>query len=104
MARMLKGMLEELSFGNIGVEIPTYVRNDNSTVACQVDSFNTVSIEIRLDGFLGINRVELEKNNCLTFGYIPGDMNASEGLTKAMSSANSRCLLTENSLRIVTEV
>ena len=31
MARMLKGLLAELLIGNIGVEIPTYVRNDNST-------------------------------------------------------------------------
>ena len=29
MARMLKGLLAELLFGNIGVAIPTYVRNDN---------------------------------------------------------------------------
>ena len=31
MTRMLEGLLAELAFGHIGVEIPTYVRSNNST-------------------------------------------------------------------------
>ena len=50
MDRMLKGLLAALLFANIGVAIPTYVRNDNSTVAYQVDSVNTVTNEKRLNG------------------------------------------------------
>ena len=36
-------------------------------------------------------------------GYIPGDMDTSDGPTKAMSSANMRNLLTRNTFRIATE-
>ena len=43
MARMSKGMLAELTFGNTGVEIPTYVRNDNSDALYPVDSVNTAT-------------------------------------------------------------
>ena len=43
MARMSKGLLTELLFGNIGVEIPTYVRDDNSKVVYQVDPAETVT-------------------------------------------------------------
>ena len=56
MARRLEGLLAELLFGNIGAGIPTYVRNDNSAVAYQVDSSNTVANEKRLNGFLDSNR------------------------------------------------
>ena len=45
MARMLEGLSEELMFGNIGAEIPTYVRNDNSDSVYQVDSVNTATNE-----------------------------------------------------------
>ena len=45
MARMLKGLLAELTFWNIGVEIPKYVRIDNSDAAYQVDSVNTATSE-----------------------------------------------------------
>ena len=41
MARMLKGLLSELMLGDIAVEIPTYVRNDNADAVYQVDSVNT---------------------------------------------------------------
>ena len=61
MARMLKGLSSELLRGNLGVEIPTYVRNDNSTAAYQVDSADTVTNGKRLNGFLDSNRVELER-------------------------------------------
>ena len=37
MARMLKGRLSELTFGNMGLAIPTYARNDNSDALYQVD-------------------------------------------------------------------
>ena len=43
MARVLKGLLAELLFGNIGVEIPTYVRNDNRTIIYQVETTKSVS-------------------------------------------------------------
>ena len=56
MARMLNGLLSELSLGDVGVEIPTYVRNDNSDAVYQVDSVNTATNEKRPDGFLEINR------------------------------------------------
>ena len=45
MARMLKCLLAELLVGNIGVEIPTHMRNDNSTAAHQIDSVNAVTNE-----------------------------------------------------------
>ena len=52
MAGVLKGLLEELLFG-IGrgvcvcvcVGVPTYVRNDNSDAAYQVDRANSVTSE-----------------------------------------------------------
>ena len=43
MARMLKGLMAELLFGNIGVGIPTLAINDNSTVVYQVGSVNKVT-------------------------------------------------------------
>ena len=52
MAMLSKGLLEDLMFRNMGVEIPTYVRNDNSDAAYQVDSVNTVANVKRLDVFL----------------------------------------------------
>ena len=48
--------LSALLPGNVGVEIPTYVRNDNSDAVYQVDSVNTATNEKRPDGFLEINR------------------------------------------------
>ena len=45
MAIMLKGLLEELIFGNMGSAIPTYVRNDNPDAEYQVDSSNTETNE-----------------------------------------------------------
>ena len=56
MARMLTGILGELSFANVGVEIPTYMRNDNSGAVYQVDSVNTVDNEKRTNGLLESNR------------------------------------------------
>ena len=43
MERMLEGLLEELMFWNVGVEIPTYVRSDNSDAVYRADSVNTVT-------------------------------------------------------------
>ena len=88
MARMLKFLLDELTSGNIGAEIPTYVRNDNSDAAYRVDSANTVTNEKRLTGVLESNREELEQNNWLIVWYIHGDINTSDGLTKSLSSVN----------------
>ena len=48
----VKGILAELLFGNMGVGIPSYVRNDNSDAAYQVDPANTVTNEKRLNVFL----------------------------------------------------
>ena len=100
---MLNGLLAELTFGNIGVEIPTYVRNDNSDALHHADSVNTATNEKRLNGFLESNREALEKNDWLSVGYIPGDANTSDGVTKAMSSSTMRDLVTHNTCRIVTE-
>ena len=97
-------MLDELLFANIGVEIPTYVRNDNSTAVYQVDSPNTVTNGERLNGFCESNREELERTKWLSVGYIPGGLNTSDGLTKDMYSANLGSLLNGNSFRIVTEI
>ena len=43
MARALGGLMDEILFGNIGIKIPTYVRNGNSTVVYQVGSASTVT-------------------------------------------------------------
>ena len=56
-----------------------------------------------MSGFLESNREELEQNDWLIVGYIPVDMNTSVGITRAMSSANIRNLLTRNNPRIVAE-
>ena len=56
MPRMLGCLLVELLFGNIGVSIPTYVRNDNPTAAYQVDAVNTVTNAKRINGFLESHR------------------------------------------------
>ena len=46
----------------------------------------------RLNGFLESNREELERDNWLSIGYIPGGLDTSGGLTKSMSIANLRRL------------
>ena len=43
MARVLKGTLPELTLGKLGLEIPTYVRGDNSDALYQVASANTAN-------------------------------------------------------------
>ena len=101
--RMLNGILEELLYGNIGVRMPTYVRNDNSAVAYQVDSANTATNEKRINGFLESNRDELEQNKWLSAGYIHGDINTSDVWTKSLSSVKLGNLLDCNMFRIVTE-
>ena len=52
--------------------------------------------------FLESNSEELDQNDWLIVGYIHGDMDTADGLTRAMSSANMRNLLTRNTSRIVT--
>ena len=101
---MSKDLIAELLFGNIGVAIPTYVRNDNSTVAYQIDAVNAVTNEKRLNGFIESNSERLERNNWLIVGYIPGNLNTSGGLTKAMSRASFGILLNGNSFRSVSEI
>ena len=59
MARMLKGLLPELLFGNIGVELPTYVRNNNYKILQQAESTKSVSLGKRPNGLL---EREIEKN------------------------------------------
>ena len=96
-------MLAELLFGNVGCSINTYVRNDNSDAVYHMESMNTVTNEKRLNGFLESNREELLLNPWLGVGYIPGDLNTSDGMTKSMSSVNLRSLIAENIFQIVTE-
>ena len=45
MERALNGLLDELTFGNMGSEIPKYVRINNSGASYQLDSANTVTSE-----------------------------------------------------------
>ena len=103
MAGMSKVLLAELTSVNMGVEIPTYVRNDNSVAAYRADSVNTVKGEKRPNGLLESNRDELGKNGLLIVGYIHGDMNTSGGLTKSLSIVNLRNLAAINVSRIVTD-
>ena len=98
---MLRGLLAELLFGVIGVKIPTYVGNDNSTAAYQVDPSNKVTGGKLLTGFLESNREELGGDGWRSVGYSLGNLNTSDGLTKAMSSAGLRGLLNGNKFRIV---
>ena len=56
MVRMLYVLLSELMFGNMGVEIPEYVRIDNPDALSQVDSVNTATNEKRPNGLLESNR------------------------------------------------
>ena len=100
---MLQGPVAELMFGDMCVEIPTYVRNDNADALYQVDSANTVANEKRLDGLLERNREEIDQNSWFCVGFTPGDMDPSDGLTIKLSSANIQDLLARNSTRIVTE-
>ena len=103
MSRMLKGILAELTVGDIGVETPTYVRIGNSGALYHVASVNTATSEKRLNGFLEreSNR-EIEQNDWLSVGYMHWDMNTSDGLTSAMFSASMRNLLTGNTSRVLT--
>ena len=61
MVRTLKGLLSELTRGNMGAEIPTYVRSDNSDAAFHVESVNTGTREKRLNRSLESKREEIEK-------------------------------------------
>ena len=45
MSGMSKGILAELTYGNMGSEIPTYVRNDNPDASYRVDPESTVDKE-----------------------------------------------------------
>ena len=74
MARMSKGLMGAVLFGNIGAGIPTFARNDNSKAVYQAVSVNTVTNKKRINNFLERNREELERerNNWLIIGYIPG--------------------------------
>ena len=70
MARMSKCLLVGLLFGNMGVSIPTYVRNDSSAAVYLVDSANTVTSEKRLNNFPWSNLEELENTDWLSIVYI----------------------------------
>ena len=67
-----KAYLPNYCLGILGVEIPTYVRNSNSTVVNRIDSAKTVTNEKRLNGFLESKRDEIEQNDRSGIGYIPG--------------------------------
>ena len=47
--------------------------------------------------------MELEQNEWLGVGDIPGDINTSDGLAKSLSSVNLRNLLAGDLFRIFTE-
>ena len=86
----------------MGVGIPTYVRRDSSDAVYQLDSGNTATNEKRLNGFIE-QQGGLEQNERLSLGYIRGDIDTSEGLTKGLSSINLRNLLAGDFRRLVTE-
>ena len=69
MAGLLKGLVPDLLFGDIGAEIPTYVRNDNCAIMYQVESTKSVSNEKRRNGFLESNR-GLGNNSRRSLWYI----------------------------------
>ena len=96
MARMLKGLLGELLFGNIGVVISTYVRNDNFKIPQQVEYIKSVSGEKRLKCFFESNREELPNNPRLNLGYTPKRLNISGDLTNDTSHQVLRRLLSGN--------
>ena len=85
--------MAELLHGKLGVRIPTYVRNDNSTVVCQSGSVNTVADAKRLNNFLGSIRDGLGNTERLSTGYITGGMSTSDGLTKSKTGVKLRRLL-----------
>ena len=68
----VEGPVSGTNVRDMGVEIPAYVRNDNSDASHQVDSVNTATNGERLNGFLGSNSEGLEQNNWLGVGYIHG--------------------------------
>ena len=80
--RMSKCLLGRLLFSNIGKEIPTYVRNDNSTVVYRVDSSNTVTFGARLNGFSKVIEKNWGRNNWPGIGYIPGEDKYSQWVNK----------------------
>ena len=82
-------------FGNMGAEIPTYARSDNSDALYQVDAVNTMTNEKRVTGFLESNGEEVDRNSRLGVRYIPGDINTSDGITKSLSSPKLKNLLTK---------
>ena len=96
MARMLKGLLAELVFGNIGVGVSTYVRRDNLKILRQVGSPKSVSAEKRLNGFSESNRGELGNNPWLNLWYIQKELNIGGDLTKDTSPQILRRLLNGN--------
>ena len=93
---ILKGLLAELIFGNIGVEILTYVRNDNLKILQQVGSIKSVSEKKRLSGFFESNRGELENDPWLNLGYVNKRLNISGNLTKDTAPQILRRLLNGN--------
>ena len=86
MAGVLKGLLGALLIGDIGEEIPTYVRSDICATAYRVDSVKTADSEKLLNGPLGSNRGDLEQNNWPVIGYAPKGLDTSGNLTKAATS------------------
>ena len=56
----------ELLIGNVGVGIPTYVRNDNSAAVYQLDSANIVTNAKRINNFSESNRGGLENTDWLS--------------------------------------
>ena len=88
-------MLAELFFGNVGCSDNSYVRGDNSDAAYQMDSMNTVTREVMLNGFLEGNRGGGGINESIVrVGFIPGELNTPDGMTKSMTCVNLGSLLT----------
>ena len=67
--------------------VPTYVRNDNSDSAYQVETAATVTNERRINGLLESNRGD-RKAQMVESGIYPGNINPPDGLTKSLSIFN----------------
>ena len=85
------------------IDIPTYARNDNTDSAYRVEPINFVTTEKRLNVFLESNREQLFPNKWLRDGCLPVNLNASDALTKIITSANLLALPAQNKFKVFAE-
>ena len=78
-----------------GIDISTWIRNDNSSVVEHVRSINSVTKERALHGLLESNRAALGEKPLLALSIITGPLNISDGMAKTMAR-NKLILLPRN--------